>query len=347
MNQNPILSIVTVSYKSKELLEVLARCIEDLNPDVNYEWLVVQNTPEETQAQDIQPDDSRFRFIEGPFVTQEESENRAYGSFHHAKALTLGYSYARAEIVLFIDPDFFILFPHWIQHTVKMMERNKLDFFGAPYPSRRLRDYRDFPIVSCMFIHRGNLHRQGMFSIDFSPDCDGHSNKSEIYNVIKQRKVLKVCGEAIRRIDTVYTKFWKEILWFSLTSKLRHAGINSMRDTGCKVFDEFYHNSAHINLNVFSKDPRTSIEKIIDSFLPAHKRLHPRHVPAQHALNKSHFKKYRNNVDEYFFENELYAIHINAVSYGQKEEEEWFQEILSTDLPNYIEQLRQSILKSC
>ena len=121
-----MLSIVTVSYKSKQLLEVLARCIEDLNPDVQYEWLVVQNTPEETQAQDISPHDSRFRFFEGPILTQEESENRAYGSFHHAKALALGYSYARAEIVLVIDPDFFILFPNWIKHAVKIMERNIL-----------------------------------------------------------------------------------------------------------------------------------------------------------------------------------------------------------------------------
>ena len=60
MNQKPMLSIVTVSYKSKQLLEVLARCIEDLNPDVHYEWLVVQNTPEETQDQDIRRNDSRF-----------------------------------------------------------------------------------------------------------------------------------------------------------------------------------------------------------------------------------------------------------------------------------------------
>jgi len=358
MNQKPMLSIVTVSYKSKQLLEVLARCIEDLNPDVHYEWLVVQNTPEETQDQDIRRNDSRFRFIEGPFLTQEESENRAYGSFHHAKALALGYSYARAEIVLVIDPDFFILFPNWIQHAVKMMERNKLDFFGAEYPSRRIRDYKNFPMVSCMFVHRGNLHRQGMYSLDFSPGCNGHSNKKEIYGTIAQQRVLKACSHAVQRRDTVYAKFWKEIIWFYLTSKWRHAGINTNRDTGCKIFDEYYHTSAHVKLKVFSKDPRTCFEKIVDAFLPACRRLHPRHASNQQGLDQSFFKKYRSKVDEYFFENELYAIHINEVSYlgldrdtnrpltDQKTEEEWFQEMLLTDLPNYIELLRKSIQNS-
>ena len=285
-----MLSIVTVSYKSKQLLEVLARCIEDLNPDVHYEWLVVQNTPEETQDQDIRRNDSRFRFIEGPFLTQEESENRAYGSFHHAKALALGYSYARAEIVLVIDPDFFILFPNWIQHAVKMMERNKLDFFGAEYPSRRIRDYKNFPMVSCMFVHRGNLHRQGMFSLDFSPGCNGHSNKKEIYGTIAQQRVLKACSHAVQRRDTVYAKFWKEIIWFYLTSKWRHAGINTNRDTGCKIFDEYYHTSVHVKLKVFSKDPRTCFEKIVDAFLPACRRLHPRHASNQQGLDQSFFK---------------------------------------------------------
>jgi len=113
-----------------------------------------------------------------------------------------------------------------------------------------------------------------------------------------------------------------------------------------------------MNLNVFSKDPRTYFEKIVDALLPACRRLHPRLSPAQRALDQSFFKKYRSKVDEYFFGNELYAIHANEVSYlgldrdtnkpltDQKTEEEWFQEMLLTDLPNYIEQLRKTIQNS-
>lgn len=197
-----------------------------------------------------------------------------------------------------------------------------------------------------------------MFSLDFSPGCNGHSNKKEIYGTIAQQRVLKACSHAVQRRDTVYAKFWKEIIWFYLTSKWRHAGINTNRDTGCKIFDEYYHTSAHVKLKVFSKDPRTCFEKIVDAFLPACRRLHPRHASNQQGLDQSFFKKYRSKVDEYFFENELYAIHINEVSYlgldrdtnrpltDQKTEEEWFQEMLLTDLPDYIELLRKSIQNS-
>lgn len=342
-SRNPVLSIVSVSYKSRPWLESLWKTIRDLNPGVEYEWLVIQNTPEESRSDDIRPDDPRFHVIEGPVLTQQEGRSKGYGSFHHAKALMLGYLYARSGIILTIDPDFFILYPDWIQRTVSLMQGRQIAFWGAGYPSRRLRAYRDFPMASCMFVNREQLHRNWMFNLDFSPDCDGAGNEQNVAGVIMRKKVLKSCSHALLRRNTVYAKHWRETLRFYLTSRWRHTGVDTEGDTGCKVYREFYGRVAHECLTVYANDPRSRLEKFIDALLPEHRRLYPRSNPVRKALEASPFRAYRGIVDEYFLGDALFAIHIGAVSYRADAGGAQIERLLQSDLPAYVDRLQREM----
>ena len=314
----PSLSIVTASFNSRPWIDLSWQCTKTLNTKSNFEWLVIQNTPEVSREKDISTDDDRFRVFEGPHCTPEESQNIGWGSFHHAKALSIGYWHAKADVVLVVDPDFFILYPDWISHAIQHIHENEIAFWGAPYPPRRLRAYRNFPMASCMFINRKLLHENYFFNMDFSPDCDGQKKSTLAHSVISSNRVLKSLIHKLLGRKTVWANNCSHIIIAYLLNKFRHLGVDTEGDTGCKIYREFHNKIASDCLAMDSQVRMSRFETCIDFFLPNSFRLQPRGSLHPQLIQNSFFYPYRDILDEYFFEDDLYGIHIGATSYSNK-----------------------------
>lgn len=314
----PSLSIITVSFNSRPWIDLSWQCTKTLNAKSHFEWLVIQNTPEISREKDISTDDKRFRVFEGPHCTPEESQNKGWGSFHHAKALSIGYWQAKADVILVIDPDFFILYPDWISHSLEHIHEKKLAFWGAPYSPNRLRAYRNFPMASCMFINRKLLHQNYFFNMDFSPDCDGQKKSTSAQSVIHSRKVVKCLKHKLFGRNTVWAKNCNDAVIEYLLNSFRHLGVDTEGDTGCKIYREFYNKITSGCLTMDSRVQRSHFESFIDFFLPNKHRLQPRGGVHPKLIQNSFFYPYQDIVDEYFFKDDLYGIHIGATSYSNK-----------------------------
>ncbi len=111
-----MLTIISVSYKSKALLDMNYRLVKALNPHASFRWIVVQNTPASDLENDLAMDDPRFEMIRGAVTPESEKESIGFKEpSQHAKALNLAISYTDADLILALDPDCYFLMPNWIE----------------------------------------------------------------------------------------------------------------------------------------------------------------------------------------------------------------------------------------
>lgn len=160
-----MLTIISVSFKSRALLETNYNLVKALNPNSLFHWIVVQNSPKEELESDLKMDDPRFIMVPGVDLSENEKENIYLHSIHHAKALNLALSYTDSDFLLILDPDCFIFMPNWIELVSAHVKKEKIVFFGVPYPPLYSRHYRNFPTAICMFIN-------GSLRLDFMPDAE-------------------------------------------------------------------------------------------------------------------------------------------------------------------------------
>lgn len=318
---NKKLTIITASFRSKPLLDLNYRLVKHFNPDTEFEWLIVQNTPEEFLADDIPMDDPRFTMIPGAFLTEGEFNSIAYGTFHHAKALNIAYSYAKTDHILILDPDCFILRPNWIQETISYMEANELAFMGTPYHPRRFVNYRYFPTVICMFINRHQLESQHYFYCDFSPEADYEDYNKERYAPLrdrasKLRKVSKFLRHRSFRRPFSYRDV-PDLFRLFLVQQLRHLEVYTYKDTAARLYD-YYHNRVNVeNFMVQAEDFRKPYEKVIDYLLPDSMALFPK--KAKGYITSEVYKpleQFKHIAEYYYWRDEIFAFHITASSYN-------------------------------
>ena len=93
----------------------------------------------------------------------------AGGSYHHAAGLNKALERVATRYVLFLDPDFFIIRPNWIEDVLEHMDTRGLSFWGAPYHPARSIKYRYFPGPACMLV---DLKRAARSELDFRPEIE-------------------------------------------------------------------------------------------------------------------------------------------------------------------------------
>jgi hypothetical protein len=123
-----MLTIISANFKAKDYLEYNDQLIKKTSPLLDFNWLVVENSPEPEKIilgnceviggckyEDIPPD----------FVNKH--------SYHHAAALdkAIQHRNKHTRYVLFCDPDFFV-FKDYI-NIIDYMNRENIAVFGAPY----------------------------------------------------------------------------------------------------------------------------------------------------------------------------------------------------------------------
>ncbi len=87
------LSIVTVNYKSWELLESYLKSFEQYPPQLSYEIIVVDNCPQDGMGASFSQDHSEIKLVSNK------------GNFGFSHGCNLGARHANGEYLLFLNPD--------------------------------------------------------------------------------------------------------------------------------------------------------------------------------------------------------------------------------------------------
>ncbi len=335
-----MLTIISVSYKSKDLLKRNYELLKKLNPDTPFKWIVVQNTPEKDLDADLSMDDPNFIMIKGPSLTQQESESSYYRSIHHGKALNLGVSSTDADLILTLDPDCFILMPNWIECVAQHMQRQRLHFFGVPYHPRYYTHYRGFPNAICMFINRRLMQDKNCFSLDFSPLLgkkpswlkalsDGfirYSHRAKIIEFFSffKKKLLQpknvVHLKINRVVELMIYLFLTSKLWQFLDKELLRFKVGSCFDTGYRIYHSYRSHLRHQIFELFADDQRSCWVKFLESMLPDRNRFFPRNNAFIRKTPSPLFIEFGENGEQFFWNDQLFAFHLKGVADTVSEE---------------------------
>lgn len=312
-------TIISVSFRSRKLLELNYDLVKFLNPGVKLRWIVVQNTPENELHEDLQMDDSRFEVIKGPVITKMEASSIGYGSFHHAKALNLAISYTDADKFLILDPDCFMLLPDWIRLVEKHMDQMHLGFFGAPYHPKKVQNYKEFPSAICMFINRKLLEDNHHFFLDFSPDMSHRFYARNYYCALEGTLNCKM-GRYFLFGSQEAPLRWADgplLLQVWLQRKFPQLFPNFYRDTGFRIYGYYYNCIPHEVLDVVAKDSRKLSTKVFEALLPNYCRTFPRLGKGIIEEASPLTQSLPNFCEEFHWQGQLFALHVGAASYNE------------------------------
>src|SRR5574343_258005 len=148
-NQKTGLTICTVSYGHRALIELNIELVRKMNPDSIVKWIIVENSSEEISNKFTEGEYDNYKVIKG---IPNNFTGIAPASYHHASGLNAAIKEVKTRYVLVLDPDFYITRKNWIVDVLGYMDFRDLDFFGAPYNPKRYMKYRYFPCIHCMFI---------------------------------------------------------------------------------------------------------------------------------------------------------------------------------------------------
>lgn len=214
------LTVCTVSFHSREYLELNLALTRSLNPSAPIAWLVIENTPHGADGR-LDEESNGFVVAEGVDASQT---GKYGGSYHHGAALDKALLHINTRFALVLDPDFFIIRPGWAADVIEHMMANDLAFFGVPWHPRWYRKPRYFPCVHCMFIDMDQVAKE---DITFLPDL---LNNPRPFTSGTWRNYMDVRnqGQGLRA-------FWAiaRLPWRTLAEDLRQRLlIGSSRDTG-------------------------------------------------------------------------------------------------------------------
>lgn len=206
----PVLTILTVSFRSESLIEENIRLTKELNPLLPVRWLVVNNDgmplPRLAGLADV---------VEGAPAIQS---NHDKGSYHHAAGLMRGLKHVDTRFLLVLDPDYFILRKNALTEAIMHMRKNALSFFGASWDPLTMSKYQGFPCCHCMLI---DLDRVPKGELDFTPELERTA-------VVRQRN--KKLKKRFVHYPRLYP--WIDTLRMFFT-------VRSSRDTGRRIYDRF------------------------------------------------------------------------------------------------------------
>jgi len=315
-----MLTIISVSYKSKALLDMNYQLVKTLNPDTPFRWIVVQNTQVDEIESELAMDDPRFEMILGVVVSKSERENIYEYSFHHAKALNLAISYTDSDLILTLDPDCFLFMPNWIELITDHVKNEKIVFFGAPHHPDFYTHYQGFPTAICMLINRKQLNQENRFILDFMPDVEHRLYKYSFYRAISEHYTYK------RLIAFFFTsrrkpplKMWDLPLLLRefFKKKNPHLFSNISRDTGYLIYKKYQSSLKYETLQVYAVDKRNSWAKFLGSVFPNTHCIFSGKAPGITKSSSFLFKDFGESFYQFFWKGQLLAVHIHRSRYSE------------------------------
>jgi len=178
------LTICTVAYNSADWIHLNARLVNVLNPNTNYHWIIVENSPPESAKRIFTPMTPNMSIVEGAEI---EPDRYAVPSYHHGSGLNIGIQGVNTRYLLVLDPDFYIIQKGWIASVLQYMLQNQIDILGAPWHPSRYKKWRYFPCAHCTFYDLKHVKKE---TLDFRPDYDAHPKLDKKHKGV-QKKFFK------------------------------------------------------------------------------------------------------------------------------------------------------------
>lgn len=278
-----MITIVSVLYRNRAFLDLNHRLTQALNIGSTYRWLVADN---ELRGDDTIGGQCDLTILGGV----ERTTTRDNGSLHHARALQKCLDRVDTRFVLSMDPDFFVLQPHWLERVARHAIEHDIAFFGAGWHPRWYYQYRYFPSVPFMLI---DLEKVPAASINFLPLIENHW----LWHLVNS-DLSPMPG------------------WLRPTLK-----IGRIRDTGWQVYRKYFaHPSVrHETLIPSFRPPATArarLERWFSSVVPDRLRLIPGRPGAfteQSFLEEVCPPAWRRDWEEFFWGEEPFAVHLRSV----------------------------------
>jgi len=224
----PAVTICTVAFDSKTQVHLNWALTTSLNSPDRFVWLVVENS--EAGPDRLSSLDRRLVVVQGVPPPSADQAPWARGSYHHGAALNKALDYIGTRFALFLDPDFYLVRPGWIDEVLGYMLREGLALFGVPWHPRWHLKYRYFPSAHCLFV---DLDKIPVKSLDFTPQFrrDGGGMMAA-----RSEELTRYLPEIERCLSD---RFDRDAL--VLRDLGRRALIGSSRDTGYALFQRYGH----------------------------------------------------------------------------------------------------------
>lgn len=161
------ITLCSVSFHSADFLRLNERLAKALNPGVSVRWIVAENSPAGSAQRLGSNDQSLFTLVDGAGPGH-------IPNFHHTIALRECTRQAKTRFVAVIDPDLFVVRPHWVREMLDHMAARQLSLAGVPWHPQSKGKYRYFPAVHFSVFDTERFRNE---DIDFLPDYpDGESD---------------------------------------------------------------------------------------------------------------------------------------------------------------------------
>lgn len=211
------------------------------------------------------------------------------GSQHHAQAIMSALPLVNTRFVLILDHDFYVIRPHWMQTMMQHMKARDLHFLGSVWHPRWSYQYRYFPSVHCLMI---DLEKVQLEALNFLPDIGGNS----FDNFISHPRVPFP-------------------IW--LRTALQ---VGQFRDTAWRVYQQFNNQPHECFVPHFIATPNPLVP---DRFSVIPKKQG--YFTQQSFLKTISSFAYENAWEEFFWQDQPFALHLRRV--GRKPKVDEFTEL--------------------
>lgn len=253
----PGLTICTVSFGSRRMIQRNQALIASLNPGTKLEWVVVENATGELAEQRglelYEQGPEGTRVVAGAAPLPPDYKGGA--SIHHGAGLNLALQSVQTQHALLLDPDFFLVLPNLLQAMLDRMQAKELALLGVPWHPRWYRKWRGFPCAHALML---DMHRLSRSRLDFRADPKRQA-WPYLSPYLTDRRYRWASGHPWRTVlrclrDAPHTLHE----WM-----LERQGIGSSRDTGYRVYLEY------------GRRQLVRTECVLPSYRSDEDRLHP------------------------------------------------------------------------
>ena len=149
------ITLLTVNYYSWNYIRFLSFTAEKLAERGWKEWLMMDNSPDEAQANLLRKLPT-VRVLPAelarPCIAKAPYYKNGLYKNDYSCAVNELYKRVTTEYTLLIDPDVALLQKGWDSILMEEMESNGYDAIGGPYHPRKWRQYAGYPCVIFLFI---------------------------------------------------------------------------------------------------------------------------------------------------------------------------------------------------
>jgi len=156
------LTICTVSTDETEHINLNYALTKFLNKENKPRWIIVEN--EMHNSNRLKSNRENFTVLKG--LDENLKKELRVPNLEHGIALNRSLHNIKTRFVLVIDPDYFIIYPNWIEKILSYIQENNISIMGVPWHPKWNMKYRYFPCNHCMFIDTSKVDLK---TIDFRP----------------------------------------------------------------------------------------------------------------------------------------------------------------------------------